>query len=276
MKPIIYEPTKYLKLGIKIWPEMFSELIQSRELMWRLFMRDVFAKYKQSLFGYFWVLLLPFITIGTFIFLNRTGVLNISSTDVPYPLFALMGLTVWQLFSVGVVSGTNSIVSAGSMIVKINFPLEVLVFSSMAQTLFEFLIKFCLLIIFFFVFKFVPSWGILFFPLAVIPILILTVALSLILSLVNGVVRDTANAVALLATFLMFLNPVLYPLSPDKSILFRLNPLAPLINAPRDLIVYGYIQEPVDFFIASALSVLLFFVMWRVFHLVETKIPERL
>jgi ABC-type polysaccharide/polyol phosphate export permease len=48
------------------------------------------------------------------------------------------------------------------------------------------------------------------------------------------------------------------------------------VNAPRDLIMYGYIKEPVDFFVVSAFSFLLFFVSWRFFHLVETKIPERI
>ena len=77
-------------------------------------------------------------------------------------------------------------------------------------------------------------------------------------------------------TFLMFLTPVLYPISADKSFLFRLNPLASLVNAPRDLIVYGYIQQPIDYIVSSILAVLIFLLAWRVFHIVETKIPERL
>lgn len=271
-----YIPNKHLKLGIKIWPEMFQELVKGRELIWRLFMRNLSAKYKQTVLSYLWALILPFIAIGTFMFLNRAGILNIGSTDIPYPLFALIGVSIWQLFSVGIISGTNSIVSAGGMISKINFPREVLVFSSIAQSIFEFLIKFVLIVIFFFIFRFIPSWEIIFFPLAIIPVLILTLGLSLVLSLVNGVLRDTANVVSLLTTFLMFLTPVLYPISTEKFLIFKLNPLSPLITAPRDLIVYGYIKEPVDFFVASVLSVLLFFISWRLFHLVETKIPERI
>ncbi len=276
MDYIVYEPDRYLKLGIRIWPKMFKELVQSRELIWRLFIRNWSARYKQAALGYLWALIMPFVAIGTFMFLNKAGILNIASTGIPYPLFALIGLAVWQLFSTGIISGCNSIVSAGGMISKINFPLEALVFSSVAQSIFEFLIKFGLIIVFFFVFKFVPSWGIIFFPLALIPVLILTLGLSLILSLVNGVLRDTVNIVSLLTTFLMFLTPVLYPISAGKSVFFKLNPLSPLITAPRDLIVYGHIKEPIDFFIVSVLSFLLFFVSWRVFYLAKTKIPERL
>jgi len=271
---IIYEPNKYLKLGVRIWPRMFRELMQSRELIWRLFVRNWSARYKQAALGYVWALIMPFIAIGTFMFLNRAGILNIGATDLPYPLFALIGLTVWQLFATGINSGCNSIVTAGAMISKINFPLESLVFASLAQAIFEFLIKFGLVIVFFFIFKFIPSWGIVLFPLAVIPILVLTLGLSLILSLVNGVLRDTINVVTLLTTFLMFLTPVLYPLS-DRSVLFRLNPLASLVAGPRDLIVHGYIKEPVDFFISTVFSFLVFFICWRVFYVAKTKIPER-
>jgi lipopolysaccharide transport system permease protein len=271
----IYEQDKYLKRGIWIWQDMFKELFASRELIWRLFLRDLLARYKQTVLSYLWILITPFIAIGTFVFLNSSGLINIGSTDVPYPLFALIGLSVWQLFSASLISGCNSLVSAGGMLSKVSFPREALVFSSLAQSLFEFLIKFCLIIIFFFIYRFKPHLAIILFPIAIIPIIILTLGLSLILSLVNGVFRDTANAVTLLTTFLMFLSPVLYPLPPEK-LPFRLNLLAPLINAPRDVIVYGHIKEPQNFIIATAVSLLIFFISWRIFHLSETKIPERL
>lgn len=276
MQSNIYEPNKYIKLGIRIWPEMFSELFQSRELIWRLFIRNLSVKYKQAVLGSFWILLMPFVAIGTFMFLNRSGILNIENTNMPYPLFALIGLSVWQIFSTGITSGCNSLVGAGDMITKVNFPREALVFSSIAQSLFEFGVKSCLIVVFFFVFKFTPSWGIILLPIALIPILFLTLGLSLILSLVNGVLRDTANVVTLLVTFLMFLTPVLYPIKEGKSALFKLNIFTSLINTPRELITTGTVKEPLDFLIASAISFLVFFVSWRVFHLVETKIPERI
>jgi ABC-type polysaccharide/polyol phosphate export permease len=74
----------------------------------------------------------------------------------------------------------------------------------------------------------------------------------------------------------MFLTPVLYPIARGGNLLFALNPLTPLVNAPRDLIIYGHIKDPASFYIASAFSILIFFMSWRAFHLVETKIPERL
>ncbi|MBU0467693.1 MAG: ABC transporter permease [Candidatus Omnitrophica bacterium] len=276
MDKVIYEPNKYLKMGIKIWPQMFSEIIEFRELTWRLFIRNLGAKYKQAALGYFWVIITPFIAIGTFAFLNKAGIVNIGKTDLPYPLFALIGLTIWQLFSSGLNFGCNSLVSAGEMISKINFPRETLVIASIAQAIFDFIVKLVLIVVLFFVYRYIPSWKIIFFPVLILPILVLTIGLSLFLSLLTGVIRDTANAVTLLTTFFMFLTPVLYPIASDKHIFFKLNPLSSLINAPRDLIVYGYIADPMSFIISSVLSILIFLISWRVFHLVETKIPERM
>jgi len=271
-----YVPNKFIKAGIRIWPEMIGELIEYRELIHRLFIRNLSAKYKQAVLGYAWVLIMPFIAIGSFLYLQRLGVVNIGVTDVPYPLFALIGLSVWQLFSSGLNSGCNSLVESGNLMSKINFPREVLILSSMASSVFEFTVKCILIFISFFIFKFVPQWTILLFPLALLPIILLTIGLSFILSLVNGVLRDTANMISLLTTFLMLLTPVLYPVTDDSILFFKLNPLTSLVNGPRDLIIYGTIREPMDFIWVSIMSLLIFLVSWRIFHMVETKIPERL
>ncbi len=276
MKKYIYEPNIHLKLGIRIWPAMIKELVENRELVVRLFIRNWMIKYKQAALGYLWALIMPFIAIVTFIYLNKTGIINIGVTEIPYPLFALIGLSVWQLFASGLIAGCNSLISAGDMIAKVNFPREVLVLASLAQPIFEFLVKFVMIIILFIVYKFTPPWQAIFFPFTILPVLILTLGLSLFLSLLTGVFRDTTNVVTLISTFLMFLTPVLYPIPLKKSLFFRLNPLTSLISAPRELITYGRILTPVDFFIASVLSIIIFLICWRIFHLVETKIPERI
>ncbi len=276
MNSIIYEPNKYAKLGFKIWPAMFKDIYRSRELVWRLFLRNWLAKYKQAVLGCLWALIIPFIAIGTFIFLNRAGVLNISETAVAYPLFALIGLTVWQLFSTGVTSGTQSLVTSGSMIAKINFPHEVLVVAAMAQSIFEFMIKLILVVIFFAVYRFCPPWQAVLFPLALVPILLLTLGLSFLLALINGVLRDVANMVSLVVTFLMFATPVLYPAKSSGNIFFKWNPLNYLVNTPRDLIVQGRIVDMEGFILSSVFALGVFLLSWRIFYIAKTKIPERI
>lgn len=272
----VYEPGREIKRGIGVWPAMFRELWDSRELAQRLFLRSLTSRYKQALLGFAWAMILPFVAIGTFVLLKKAGVVSIGETDIPYVLFALVGVTIFQLFATGLTSACNSLVEAGDMIGRVSFPREILVLSAAAQALFELLIKAALIAAVCVWYSYLPPLGALLMPLALLPLVFLMIGLGLVLSLANAIFRDTAHAVGLLMTFLLFLTPVLYPVEPGSQFVFLFNPLTALIDGPRDLFIYGTLRNPFDFLVASAVSVLVFFCAWRVFHLVETKIPERM
>jgi lipopolysaccharide transport system permease protein len=273
----VYEPNKYLKLGLRTWPLMAGELWHARELVWRLFVRNFSVRYKQSLLGYCWAVILPLIAIGTFILLRKAGIVTMGPVAAPYAVFALAGLSVYQLFSSGLSSGCGSLVDAGDMIAKVNFPREVLVLASAASVVFEFGVKLVLIALACAVFHFFPSpAGALLFCAAVVPLIFLTMGCMFFFSLANAVFRDTAQIVSIGSTFLMLLTPVLYPVPERWSLVFALNPLTALIDGPRDLLISGTMRDPTAYGVSAALGVLIFLAGWRVFHLVETKIPERL
>lgn len=276
MRTEVYEPNKVFKLGIKVWPVMVRELWEARELVVRLFIRNLSARYKQSLLGVVWLFIVPVVAIGTFVLLKRAGILSLGSTNVPYPLFALLGLTLWQFFAGGLASGCNALVEAGDMIAKVRFPREVLVFASLAQVFFELLIKSVLIAAVCVYYAFLPPWTAVFAVLALLPLMFLTAGLALFLSLANAVFRDVAQVIVFVTTFWMFLTPVLYPASHHNVWLFALNPMTIFIQAPRDLFLYGRTGDLVGFLLASVGTVLFFLCAWRIFYLVETKIPERL
>lgn len=261
-----------------VWREMFAELKSSRELIWWLFLRNFKAKHRQTILGLMWHLILPIITVGAFIFLNRTGVLNIGEVDVPYPAYALLGLTIWQIFAGGMVDCTRSIAAGGSMVVKVNFPKESLVISSFGEAIVGFLIRLVLTIVVFAIYKIVPASTTIFFPIAIIPLFFLTLGLGLMFSLLNAVLRDVANIVSLASMFLLFITPVLYP--EPKTVFFKafsmFNPLSVLVSGPRDLVLNGSLAHPRAYLFFSLVSLIIFFVSWRLFHLVEKRIAERI
>lgn len=137
----IYQPNRNVTSSFSIWKEMFSELSQSKELIARLSMRDFSARYKQSVLGILWTFIMPLFTVGTFVYLNYSGVFNLGETSIPYPAYALLGVTLWQLFATGVTACTGSLAGAGNLIGKINFAKESLILSSLSQTIFDFLIR---------------------------------------------------------------------------------------------------------------------------------------
>ncbi|MCL4499418.1 MAG: ABC transporter permease [Chloroflexi bacterium] len=275
----VYEPDRQLKMGfLAQWREMFVGLFASRELVWRLFLRDFRAKYAQSVLGISWALINPLVATGLFAYLNSAGVMRISSTGVPYVVFAVVGLTIWNIFAVGIAAGTNSILSAGTMVTKINFPKVSLVFASMGQSIIELFVRVGLAVVVMVIFRVLPTWTVLFVPLAIVPLILLTMGLSLILALLAGLFRDFVNVVTLATTFLMFLVPVLYP-APKGGIagrLFAWNPLAQLIVGPRDLALYGGLSNPTGFIWSSVFAVAVFLILWRIFHLAETLLSERI
>ena len=274
-----YEPDNSLKKGyLAIFGEIFNELKKNRWLTYQLFKRDFLTIYKQSFIGVLWALIIPLVSVGTFIVLNQSGVFTIGDINVPYPIYAILGMAFWQLFSTGLVVSSNSLVKAGSMIAKINFSKKSLVIASTGQSIVSFLIQFVLVGILFIYYQIAPSTATLLIPLLVIPIMLLTLGLGFILSLLNGIMRDIGNILGVLMTFLMFLTPVLYA-KPTTGILATVtnyNPLYYLVSAQRDLVLMGTISEWKGFLIASIISVIIFMVCLVVFHLTETRVAERI
>ena len=274
-----YEPDNSLKKGyLSIFSEIFNELKENRWLTYQLFKRDFFAIYKQSFIGVLWALIIPLVSVGTFIVLNQSGIFTIGDITVPYPIYAILGMAFWQLFSTGLVASSNSLVAAGSMITKINFSKKSLVIASTGQSIVSFLIQFVLVGILFVYYWIAPSIAILLVPILIIPIMLLTLGLGFILSLLNGIVRDIGNMLGVLMTFLLFLTPVLYA-KPTTGILATVtnyNPLYYLVSVPRELILMGTISEWKGFLIASVISVIVFIVCLVVFHLTETRVAERI
>lgn len=272
-----YYPGARRGWGPRVWRELFRETVTSRELTWRLFLRDFSARYRQSVLGVLWAVILPLVAVSTFVLLSRAGLFNPGELSTPYPVFVLLGLTVWQVFAGGLTACSNSIVSGGSMVIKINFPKSTLVFAAMGQVLFELLVRIVLSAIIMAVFRVTPHWTAVFFPLALIPIILFTLGVGFFLALVNVVLRDVGHVVTVLATFLLFLTPVIYgpPTHPLMATVIKYNPLAGLVGAPRDLLLEGQLTDPFAFAWSAALSLVVFLFAWRFFHLVEPRIAER-
>ena len=291
-KVVTYLPDNSVRQGyLSIFRDIAVELVTTRWLTYQLFKRDMFAFYKQSLLGVFWVIFVPLITVGTFILLKGSGVVAVGDMKAPYPVYAVLGISIWQLFSQGLVAGANSLVQGGDMISRINFSKKSLIIASMGRTVVSFLIVLVLLGILFAVYAargYHPplTMGLLLAPLALIPVVLITIGLSFYLALLNGIVRDIGTMLGMVITFLMLLTPVLYErpvVAADAPLLARLldgiteyNPLYYLVAGPRQLVLQGTLGEPSGFWISCAASVGLFVIAIVGFHLTETRIAERI
>jgi lipopolysaccharide transport system permease protein len=217
-------------------------------------------------------------TTAAFTFLNRSNILPIGGTSLPYPLFVLLGMTVWQLFATGLSNATQSLVSAGTLIGKINFPRETLVLGAFGQAVFSFLIQSLLIALAFAFYRVTPAWTVVLIPPAMLPLCLFTLGLGLLFALANGVMRDLGQMIAFLLQFWMFLTPVVYPApaSGAKALLNVLNPVSPFVIAAHDLASRGSLSQPAGYAIGCAVGLVTFLAAWRVFHLTEPRIAERI
>lgn len=277
-KIVTYEPDNDLKKGyFALLKEIATEIRDNRWLTYQLFKRDFFATYKQSFFGVFWAFILPFVSMGTFIMLNISGVLSTGDIKIPYPIYSLLGLCFWNIFSSGLTSSTDSLLRAGDMLTKINFSKKSLVFASLGSTLISFLLQVVVVAVLFFIYKIYPKPSLFFAPLIILPLLFLTAGFGMLLSILNIITRDVGRLLPMLVTFLMFLTPVLYE-KPKLGILSdvtKYNPFYYFILSARDLAFKGRLSEPAGFYFSCAVSLLIFLAALLVFHLTETRITER-
>jgi lipopolysaccharide transport system permease protein len=263
-----YTPRGVRRNGESGWRVMLHDLRERRRLIWLLMLRDISVRYRQSILGYVWAVVPQIVTVGVFAFLHASRVLPIGGTRIAYVAYALWGISVWQLFAGCLSNCTTSLVSSGSLVTKVNFPREALVIAALGQPVFDFLVRLVPVITVFVWYGVVPSWGIIFLPLALLPVILMALGLGFVLSITNLVIRDTGNALGMVLMVGMFLTPVLYP-PPVRWPFFLvniLNPLSPLVTASQDLVAAGSLTRPEMFGAASVLSLALALGGWHAFR----------
>jgi len=257
---------------------MWRDLKASRELAWRLFVRDISARYRQSLFGVFWTFLPPIITGLVFIILQSKKIVNFGETDIPYPVFVLVGTTLWQLFSESLNAPLKSVQRAIPMLAKINFPREALIVSAFYGILFNLLIKLVILVGIFLFFGVQATWGLLLAPLAILMIIVLGMTIGLLLTPLGMLYTDIASGLSVITQLWFFVTPVVYP-PPESfpySLVATLNPVSPLLIGARDLATKGFLTNTELLLTVSGLTVVALFFGWIICRAAAPIVIERM
>jgi lipopolysaccharide transport system permease protein len=212
-----------------------KEIWLYREIFIALAFRDIKARYKQSVLGILWVIIQPIVTCLVFTIVFGHFV-RVDSGDTPYPVFVFSGLLLWQFFSRNLGEGTGSLVANSGFINKVYFPRMGIpligLLASTVDSLLALVVLFVLMIWFGVTFQ----AQIIFAPLIVLVTFCLSYAGALIFAPLNAIYRDIGMAMGYGIQFLMYLSPVIYPVSflPEQyHWLFDFNPIATLIDWMR-------------------------------------------
>jgi ABC-type polysaccharide/polyol phosphate export permease len=261
--------------------QRFSEILNYRTLLWTLAWRDIMVRYKQSLLGIAWAMFIPVSMTLLFSFVF-TRVVNVK-TDIPYPIFAYCGLLPWQFLSSATTNATNSLVANRALVTKIYFPSEVFPLSTIIASFVDFMVGSIVLAALMVYFSLsgsaiTISWtAILVVPVILVQLLF-TAGLSFLLSMGNLFFRDVRYIYSVIITLWMFASSVVYPMKvsdPGLQAVLNLNPMTPILDAYRDVLLRGKLPDMNAFGYAAIVSVALFLVGWIVFYKMQYKFAEK-
>lgn len=253
-KKIIYAPT-HKKDVISIIIELFREFPKANALGYRLALRNIKAKYRQSVFGLFWALLPPIATSLVWILLRGQGVVDFDNTNTPYTLFIVAGTFLWQIFTQAVQTPIQTVRSNKNILTKINFPREALLYCALYEVVFNIFIS--LIVVSTIMLFYQVDLGVdflLFIPGLFILVLI-GLAISLMLLPIASLYLDVQFALPTVLQFMMYLTPVIYP-KPEYSgwgRILKYNPVEPIITSTRNFLLG--VDQSVDWVLIVWLAV---------------------
>jgi lipopolysaccharide transport system permease protein len=260
------KPQNKLNLGLK-------ELWQYRELLYMFTWRDIKVKYKQTYLGFAWAIFQP--VLMTILFTLSFGkiISANSNINVPYPIFALSGFILWNVFSSGLSSAGNSMVNNSNIIKKIYFPRLIIPVSSMLVCLIDFLIAFAIFIPALYYFNCNFNFkAVIFIPISILLTSISTFGLGTFLAALNIKYRDVRHILPFFIQALLFATPVIYPIKISDNYFFqlilKLNPM----SAPIELFRHSFNNTPIDIQgLAISISVSLFLFLAGIYYFRKTE-----
>lgn len=220
----------------KWWQLDLKEIWFFRELFYFLTWRDIKVKYKQTFIGVAWAIFQPFITMVVFtIFFGRLA--KIPSDNIPYPIFVYSGLLFWTLFSASLSHVSGTFLENEKIITKIYFPKIILPVSAVITNIVDFLIASLVLVGMMFFYNFTPSLSaLLLLPLLVFMTIFSTLGIGLLFASLNVKYRDVRFVLPFFFQLLLFITPVIYPVSlvSDRyRWILGLNPMSGVIDTAR-------------------------------------------
>jgi lipopolysaccharide transport system permease protein len=238
-----------------------SLLLQFRQLIGLLVLRELKVRYKRSVLGLFWTMLNPLLLMVVYTIVFST-VMPVAQHN--FPLFLLSALLPWLFFNTAVLQGLTSILTNQELIRKVRLPQAVFPLSVVGSNLVNFAVSFVPLLALMLVLRQPLTRAMLFLPVSVLLLTIFTGGVTMLFATLTVFFRDVRHLAEVLLQVLMYLSPVLYDLTMlgDRKLwwfkYFRAflaaNPMTYLIALVRDPVYYGRVPDLSTLGIATGFS----------------------
>ena len=221
-----------------------SNLFRYRGLIASLVARDLKARYRGSVLGFFWSFVNPLLLLLIYSFIFTFVIPNNTKNVQPFAVFMFCGILPWNWFATSLTDAAGSLIAGGNLIKKVLFPAEVLPLVSVLANMVHFFLGLPILVLFLIVSRHYPDpIDLLWFPIAVVVQLIFTSALALILAALTVHFRDIRDLLANILTLWFFATPILYPWFDPNALrfkwLFDLNPFTHLAVSYQEILFFS-------------------------------------
>jgi homopolymeric O-antigen transport system permease protein len=255
-------------------------LLRYRGLVQSLVARELKARYRGSVLGFFWSFINPLLLLLIYTFVFTEVLPGTHPADIePYALFMFCGILPWTWFSSSLSESANVLISNGNLIKKVLFPAEILPIVNVLANMVHFFLGLPILVAFLIYYWRPLTLGELaWFPAVVLVQLVLTTGLALILSALTVHFRDIKDILGNLLTFWFFATPVIYPMTQAPGFarqLLNLNPFTHLAISYQEILFYPGPFGHWKWLVAiGAGSILLFFVGFFLFDRLRDSFAE--
>jgi lipopolysaccharide transport system permease protein len=226
--------------------EFARSLTVHRDLIFRLSAREFTQRFRGSVLGVAWAVLIPLLTalIYTFVFSTvfRARWPGVADGPFDFAIIFLTGIVVHTIFAEAVARAPALVVGNANYVKKVIFPLEILPIVSVLTALTNASIGIAIVVFGNLILNGELHITIITLPLIVAPYLVFIIALVLFFAAVGVYLRDLSQVVALLITITMFLTPIFFPIEsvpPRFQTLIWLNPLTFIVQQVRGVVIFG-------------------------------------
>ena len=253
--------------------QYWRDIWRYRELFFILAWRDVAVRYKQTVVGFAWAFVRPFMTMVVFTVVFG-HIARLSSGDVtPYAVMVYGGLLPWTLFSSVFGDASASVMTNSNLVSKVYFPRMIIPLSTIIVALIDFAVSLTILVGLMIWYRFLPGWQIFLLPLFVVLALLASIGPALWASAIVVKYRDFRFVVPFLLQFGLYASPVGFSsaiVPPEWRLLYSLNPMVGIIDGFRWCIVGG--ESPIylpGFSVSLAVIVALLWIGIACFRRIE-------
>lgn len=274
---IVYTPESLLRRPRFLLWTMWNDLLASRELAWRLMVRDISAQYRQAFLGVAWAFIPPVAMAVGFTLAKDANVFTVGETDIPYPAFVMFNTALWQTFVDACTGPVQAVILAKPMLSRVNFPREAIILAKLGEVGFNFGIKLILIVALFLYFRVPVSWTVILAPVALIHLILLGTLVGILLAPIGVLYQDVSKSLNMIMGFWLFLTPVIYPVPTEGTfgMLVSLNPVTPLLVTARELATVGVLSEATNFWVVSGLTLVGLLLTWIGFRIAMPYVVER-